>query len=147
MKLKSLTISTLIFISCFQAMAVDLTLWYHQPASKWVEALPLGNGKIGGMVFGGVEEDSIQLNEGSLWSGGPEKTNVNPQAITFLPQIRKALLEDQDYAKAEYIYYQITLLVNATSKPSCERIMFLPKQNKNIFSHTNLTLNYKTVEI
>ena len=82
-------------------MAQDLKLWYNKPATKWVEALPVGNGKIGAMIFGGVEEDLIQLNEGSLWSGGPEKTNVNPQAITFLPQIRKALLEDQDYAKAD----------------------------------------------
>lgn len=49
----------------------DLTLWYQQPAQKWVEALPVGNGRLGGMVFGGVEHEQIQLNEETLWAGPP----------------------------------------------------------------------------
>lgn len=77
-----------------------LTLWYDKPANKWVEALPVGNGRIGGMVFGGVEEELLQLNESTLYSGGPVKTNVNPEAHTYLAQIRKALLEEEDYGKA-----------------------------------------------
>ncbi|MCM5527932.1 glycoside hydrolase N-terminal domain-containing protein [Parasegetibacter sp. NRK P23] len=77
-----------------------LTLWYDKPANKWVEALPVGNGRMGGMVFGGVEEELLQLNESTLYSGGPVKTNVNPQAHTYLAQIRKALLEEEDYGKA-----------------------------------------------
>ncbi len=76
-------------------------LWYKKPAKQWVEALPLGNGRIGAMVFGGVEEELIQLNESTLYSGGPLKHNINPQAHTFLPQIREALLKDEDYSKAE----------------------------------------------
>ena len=56
----------------------DLRLWYKQPAAVWTEALPLGNGRLGAMVFGGVEEELIQLNEATLWSGGPVKTNINP---------------------------------------------------------------------
>ncbi len=66
----------------------------------WTEALPLGNGRLGAMVFGKVDEELIQLNESSLWSGGPVKTNVNPQAASYLPLIRKALLKEEDYAKA-----------------------------------------------
>ena len=48
----------------------DLKLWYHQPARNWNEALPVGNGRLGAMVFGRVEEELIQLNEETLWSGG-----------------------------------------------------------------------------
>lgn len=61
----------------------DLKLWYKYPAKEWVEALPLGNGHIGAMVFGGVEEELIQLNESSLYSGGPVKKNINPKAQSF----------------------------------------------------------------
>jgi alpha-L-fucosidase 2 len=78
----------------------DLTLWYKKPAVVWVEALPVGNGRIGGMVFGGVGEELIQLNESSLYSGGPVKRNINPQSASYLPQIREALLKEEDYGKA-----------------------------------------------
>ena len=48
-----------------------LTLWYRQPAAQWVEALPVGNGRLGAMVFGGIEHERLQLNEDTLWAGGP----------------------------------------------------------------------------
>src|SRR3954454_24939069 len=52
--------------------AADLTLWYNRPATTWMtEALPIGNGRIGGMVFGGVGRERVQFNESSLWAGGP----------------------------------------------------------------------------
>ena len=50
-----------------------LTLHYHKPASEWIEALPIGNGRLGAMIFGGVNEDLIQLNEATLWSGRSEE--------------------------------------------------------------------------
>ena len=81
--------------------AQDLKLWYDHPAVTWTEALPMGNGRLGAMVFGKVgEEELIQLNESSLWSGGPVKTHQNPGAPAYLPQIRQALLKEQDYDKA-----------------------------------------------
>ena len=58
----------------------DLSLWYKQPAAVWTEALPVGNGRLGAMVFGRVEEELLQLNEATLWSGGPVKHNVNPES-------------------------------------------------------------------
>jgi alpha-L-fucosidase 2 len=58
-------------------------LWYRQPAQAWTDALPVGNGRLGGMVFGGVREERIQLNEDTLWSGGPSEWN-NPQARDML---------------------------------------------------------------
>ena len=79
----------------------DLKLWYEQPATRWVEALPVGNGIVGAMIFGGVKEDLIQLNETTLWSGGPVKSNVNPGASAHLPAIRKALLQDNDLSTAD----------------------------------------------
>ncbi len=51
----------------------DLTLWYKTPATVWTEALPVGNGRLGAMVFGGVEQELVQLNESTLWSGGSHK--------------------------------------------------------------------------
>ena len=49
----------------------DLSLWYQQPAAAWTEALPVGNGRLGAMVFGGVSEERIQLNEDTIWAGPP----------------------------------------------------------------------------
>ena len=80
--------------------AQNVKLWYKQPAAVWTEALPVGNGRLGAMVFGKVNEELIQLNESSLWSGGPVQTNVNPDAPSYLPLIREALLKDSDYDKA-----------------------------------------------
>ena len=56
----------------FNATAQNQTLWYRQPAGDWNEALPLGNSRLGAMVFGKVEDEVIQLNEGTLWAGVPE---------------------------------------------------------------------------
>ena len=67
-----------------------LRLWYDRPASIWLEALPIGNGHLGAMVFGGVEEERLQLNEDSLWAGGPREWN-NPGAKDALPLIREAV--------------------------------------------------------
>ncbi len=73
----------------------DLTLWYKQPAAVWTEALPVGNGRLGAMIFGRVEEELIQLNEASLWSGGPVKKNLNPTAFPYLAKTREALEKGQ----------------------------------------------------
>ncbi|MEI9911599.1 MAG: glycoside hydrolase family 95 protein [Bacteroidota bacterium] len=75
-------------------------LWYSKPAVAWTEALPVGNGRLGAMVFGKVNEELIQLNESTLWSGGPVPTHINPDAPKYLPQIREVLLNEENYAKA-----------------------------------------------
>lgn len=80
----------------------NLKLWYDAPASKWEEALPLGNGRIGAMVFGNPTEELYQLNEETLWSGEPAERN-NPKAKTALPAIRKAV-DDGDYALARQLW-------------------------------------------
>jgi len=75
------------------------TLHYDQPARNWNEALPIGNGRLGAMVFGQVDDELIQLNEATLWSGGPVGQNVNPGAFSALGKVRQALAAG-DYAAA-----------------------------------------------
>ena len=61
-------------------------LWYRQPAKVWEEALPLGNGRLGAMVFGNVEAERLQVNEESVWYGG-KKDRINPDAKAYLPEV------------------------------------------------------------
>jgi alpha-L-fucosidase 2 len=70
--------------------APDLRLWYRQPAEQWNQALPVGNGRLGAMVFGRTDHETIQLNEETLWSGGPYDPVV-PGAYRALPEIRRLL--------------------------------------------------------
>ncbi|GAA0329799.1 glycoside hydrolase family 95 protein [Sphingomonas oligophenolica] len=74
-------------------------LWYRQPAQKWVEALPVGNGRIGAMVFGGIGHERLQLNEDTLWAGGPYDP-VNPEAHDALPEVRRLIFAGR-YAEAQ----------------------------------------------
>ena len=70
-------------------------LWYKQPAGVWEEALPLGNGRLGAMVFGGVADERIQLNDNTLWDGAPVDAN-NPKSLEALPEVRRLLFEDKN---------------------------------------------------
>ncbi len=65
----------------------DMVLWYRQPAQQWLGAMPLGNGLIGAMVFGGVPRERIALNEGTFWSGRPHDYD-NPEAFKYFPRVR-----------------------------------------------------------
>jgi alpha-L-fucosidase 2 len=78
-----------------------LMLWYRKPADKWTDALPVGNGRLGAMVFGGVTDERIQFNEDTLWSGaGPREWN-NPDARQHLPEVRRLVLQAKDYVAAD----------------------------------------------
>lgn len=71
----------------------QLKLWYEQPSGEvWTDALPIGNGRLGAMVYGNVEQELIRLNEHTVWSGGPNR-NDNPDALNALPEIRKLIFE------------------------------------------------------
>lgn len=72
--------------------AEEYTLWYDKPADYWEEALPLGNGRLGAMVYGGVQTEILQLNEDTFWAGGPHN-NLNPAASEALPEIRRLITE------------------------------------------------------
>jgi len=90
-----------------------LSLWYRQPARAWTDALPIGNGRLGAMVFGHVTSERIQLNEDTLWGGGPYDP-VNPQAKDALPQVRQMVFDGQ--------YRQAGNLINSRviARPSSE---------------------------
>jgi len=75
------------------------SLWYSRPADEWVQALPIGNGRIGAMVFGGIASERLQLNEDSFFSGGPYDP-VNPQAREALPKVRELVFAGK-YVEAQ----------------------------------------------
>ncbi|KRE69831.1 glycoside hydrolase family 95 protein [Paenibacillus sp. Soil750] len=76
-----------------------MKILFQSPAKEWTEALPIGNGRIGAMIFGGIEVEKMQLNEDTLWSGGPKNCN-NPRAKEVLPEVRRLLAEGR-YADAD----------------------------------------------
>jgi alpha-L-fucosidase 2 len=118
----------------------DLTLHYDKPAKEWTEALPVGNGRLGAMIFGKVNEELIQLNEASLWSGGPVSKNVNPSAFENLEPTRKALREG-DYEKA----YELTKKMQGAYSES-----YLPLGNlvlKQDFGSSQPTSYYRGLNI
>ncbi len=100
-----------ILLMCLLATAVEGTtiadeykLWYEQPAEEWIEALPVGNGRLGAMVFGGIESEQIQLNENSVWSG-KENNFDRVGAYKHLPRVRQLLFEGK-YKEAKKIVDQ-----------------------------------------
>ncbi len=101
--MKNSSFLTLIFCFCLsfnscrnpsENPSTSLKLWYAQPAVEWVEALPIGNGRLGGMVFGNPVHERIQLNEESIWAGSKINNN-NPNALKTLPKLQKALFENR----------------------------------------------------
>ena len=131
-------LSTLLIASCHQVKEDNISnvLWYNIPASEWFEALPLGNGRLGAMVFGGVNEDHLQLNEESLWAGMPE----NP----YPDEVRKHYLRFQELnLKGEYReafdYAKKNLAISPTSIRSYQPLGDLYLQ----FNHSLKPKKYK----
>src|SRR5438874_3324483 len=81
------------------ASDTNLVLWYPRAAARWVEALPVGNGRLGAMVFGDVARERLQLNEDTLWSGGPSAWDT-PGARDLMPELRRLTLDGR-YADAD----------------------------------------------
>lgn len=102
MKLPSIWFSGCIFLSTTLTFGKEYKLWYNAPATVWEEALPIGNGRIGAMVYGNPLQEVYQLNEESIWSGYPQDWN-NPKAANALPQVREAV-DRGDYAKASELW-------------------------------------------
>jgi alpha-L-fucosidase 2 len=114
--MRKLFLFVLVGMASAQAVfAADLRLWYRQPAKQWVEALPVGNGRLGAMVFGGAAAERLQLNEITLWSGGPKDWN-NPGARAVLPIVRAAVLAGR-YAEADALCRQMQGPYNQSYQP------------------------------
>ena len=94
-----------------QSTAPQTVLWFNKPAGKWTDALPIGNGRLGAVVFGGVPAERLQLNEDSLWSGAPRQWN-NPAAKQHLPEVRRLVLEQADYVGGDRVCRQMQGIYN-----------------------------------
>jgi alpha-L-fucosidase 2 len=93
--------------------AKNVLLWYREPAKQWTDALPVGNGRLGGMVFGGVAQERIQVNEDTLWSGYPVDF-TNPDVRQWLPKVREAIFAG-DFALADKLALNMRGKVNRAS--------------------------------
>jgi alpha-L-fucosidase 2 len=102
----------------------DLTLWYKTPAQQWINALPVGNGRLGAMVFGGIQQERLQLNEDTLWSGGPRDWN-NPQALQVLPEVRRLIFEER-YAEANTLAQQMQGSYTESYQPLGDLLLDFP---------------------
>ena len=101
MKKNAFIIITFICLSCFSISSKELKLWYNSPASIWEEALPLGNSRLGAMVYGIPQHEEIQLNEETIWGGSPHR-NDNPKALKALPKAQDLIFEEK-YDEADQL--------------------------------------------
>jgi alpha-L-fucosidase 2 len=85
-----------------QSAESPLRLWYDKPAGDWVEALPIGNGNMGGMIFGGVAAERIQFNEDTFWSGQP-MDRQSPEGAENLDNIRRLLFDGKQKEPTEVL--------------------------------------------
>jgi alpha-L-fucosidase 2 len=82
-----------------QDMLSGMKIWFNRPAENWNEALPVGNGRLGAMIFGSVEKERLELNEQTVWTGAP-RWDANPDALKTLPKVRKLLFKGR-YSEAD----------------------------------------------
>lgn len=140
--------SSLILILCL-APALDtwaqndasLKLWYDKPAGQWVEALPVGNGRLAAMIYGNPARETIQLNENTIWAGQPHH-NDNPDAKTALPQVRQLIFAGQ-YKEAQDLVNQKFISRNSQGMP------YQTAGNLNLLfpGHENVTHYYRDLNI
>src|SRR6187402_372605 len=111
-----------------------LKLWYNKPSGKiWENALPIGNGRLGAMVYGNVEKETIQLNEHTVWSGSPSRNDA-PEALAALPEIRQ-LIFDGKQKEAE----QLTGKTFFTARSNGQRFQPVGSLQLSFTGHTNYT--------
>ena len=99
-----------------QSVNDSLMLWYDRPAQQWEGCLPLGNGWLGAMLSGGVRNEYVGLNEGTMWSGGVQQTD-NPDALNTLPLIREALIKGDNRRAEELMYRHFTCSGGGSASP------------------------------
>jgi len=131
-----------LFIECRSQSSTPWKLWYTQPAgTTWENALPLGNGRLGAMVYGNVDRENIQLNEHTVWSGGPNR-NDNPEALASLPQLRQ-LIWDGKWKEAQDLANKVIITKKSHGQ------MFQPVGNLNLFfaNHSSFTDYYRELDI
>nr|WKN34826.1 glycoside hydrolase family 95 protein [Tunicatimonas sp. TK19036] len=129
-------------ISSFAQDTTTLKLWYDNPSGEtWENALPIGNGRLGAMVFGNVEQEILQLNEHTVWSGSPNR-NDNPDALAALPEIRELIFAGKQKEAEELAAKTIQ-----TKKSNGQ--MFQPVGSLNLYfdGHDEYTDYYRELDI
>ena len=111
-----LLVVSLVFSPLVLAQDDALTLCYSRPAAFWTDALPVGNGRMGAMVYGGIAVDEFQLNEATFWAGGPHR-NDNPAALTALPEVRRLVFEGKNMEAQDLV--NRTFLSGRNGMPFC----------------------------
>lgn len=111
-----------------------LTLWYQQPAAAWTEALVMGNGRLGGMVWGGVSSERIDLNEDTLWSGEPYY-NLNPKGLASLPKIRQYLLTGRENKARKLIESDMNGKYNQSYMPLGDLTITFPFKDEDVSNY------------
>ena len=135
------TLFTLTF-NAFGQQPDNLKLWYKQPAGKvWTDALPVGNGRLGAMIYGNPADEILKLNETSVWAGGPNR-NDNPEALAALPEIRKLIFEGK-HAEAQ------KLAAQKIESKTTNGMMYQPVGNLNLHfpGHDSFTNYYRELDI
>ena len=110
----SISFCLLLAISFEWLSAQEHKLWYDRPAQVWTEALPLGNGRLGAMVFGNPAVEQLQLNEETLWAGRPNN-NANPEGLKYIPKVRELVFAGK-YLEAQTL---ATEKVMSKTNPVC----------------------------
>ncbi len=93
--MKRILFSITVLTVAMTAMAQQHKLWYAQPATHWLEALPVGNSHLGAMIYGGTDTEEIQLNEETFWSGSPHNNN-STESLEYLPEVRRLIFEGKE---------------------------------------------------
>ena len=139
------TCTLIVLLSCsicsLSAQTNAYKLWYNKPAQVWTEALPLGNGRLGAMVFGNPATEQIQLNEATIWAGSPNN-NANPDALTNIPKIRELVFAGK-YFEAQ------TLATQKVMSPTNQGMPYQPFGDLRISfpGHTRYTDYYRDLNL
>ena len=136
---KKLLLSIVLVSMAFVAQAQEHQLWYSRPASHWLEALPIGNSILGAMVYGGTNDEEIQLNEETYWSGEPHSNNSN-ESLAHLPEVRKLIFEGKEGEAAK--------LLDKYFVKGPHGMRFLPLGSLKLhFGHNNVTDYKRTLNL
>jgi alpha-L-fucosidase 2 len=123
----------------------ELNLWYNQPAKQWVEALPIGNGSFGGMVFGGTAEERIQFNDDTLYTGEPHDY-AHKGAVEYLPELRKLLFEGKQN-EAHALGNKEFMSVNTHGRNTQEAYQPFGSINLSFPGHETFTDYYRDLDL
>lgn len=134
--------SLFIITTAYSQQDRNLKLWYNQPSGEvWENALPIGNGRLGAMVYGNVKEETIQLNEHTVWSGSPNR-NDNPNALAALPEIRKLIFEGNQKEAQDLAAKKIQ-----TEKSNGQMFQPVGSLHLAFVNHENYTDYYRELDI